>query len=89
LWYHPHNRSWEQIARGLYGALILDEADGAPEVDTDEVLVIDDWRLTDHAQIAEDFGAMLDWAHAGRIGNWITVNGDGAWSRERCCVWAS
>jgi FtsP/CotA-like multicopper oxidase with cupredoxin domain len=81
-WYHPHNRSWEQMARGLYGALIVDEAEGAPGVDLDEVLLIDDWRLTDAAQIASDFGAMHDWAHAGRIGNWITVNGDGGWSRE-------
>jgi FtsP/CotA-like multicopper oxidase with cupredoxin domain len=81
-WYHPHNRSWEQMARGLYGALVVDEREGAPEVDLDEVLLIDDWRLTDKAQIADDFGALHDWAHAGRIGNWITVNGDGAWSRD-------
>ncbi|SEN70496.1 multicopper oxidase family protein [Palleronia pelagia] len=81
-WYHPHNRSWEQMARGLSGALIVDEAEGAPDVDMDEVLLIDDWRMTDRAEIAEDFGAIHDWAHAGRIGNWITVNGDGAWSRE-------
>ncbi|MFC3613004.1 multicopper oxidase family protein [Lutimaribacter marinistellae] len=81
-WYHPHNRSWEQMARGLYGALIVEEAEGAPEVDLDDVLLIDDWRLNDAAQIADDFGAMHDWAHAGRIGNWITVNGNGAWTRE-------
>jgi FtsP/CotA-like multicopper oxidase with cupredoxin domain len=81
-WYHPHNRTYEQMARGLYGALIVDEKTGAPEVDFDEVLLLDDWRLTDDAQIAEGFGNMHDWAHAGRIGNWITVNGDGGWSRE-------
>jgi len=81
-WYHPHNRTYEQIARGLYGALIVEENEGAPDVDLDEVLLIDDWRLTDDAQIAEGFGNMHDWAHAGRIGNWITVNGDGSWSHE-------
>lgn len=80
-WYHPHNRTWEQMARGLYGALVVDEPEGAPDVDFDEVLMIDDWRLTDAAQISEDFGSLHDWSHAGRIGNWITVNGDGAWSR--------
>ena len=80
-WYHPHNRSWEQMARGLYGALVVDEAESAPEIDIDQVLLLDDWRLTDDAQIAGGFGNMHDWAHAGRIGNWITVNGDGAWSR--------
>ncbi|PWR02346.1 copper oxidase [Meridianimarinicoccus roseus] len=80
-WYHPHNRTYEQLARGLYGALIVEESTGAPEVDLDEVLLLDDWRLTDEAQIAGGFGNMHDRAHAGRIGNWITVNGDAAWSR--------
>jgi len=81
-WYHSHNRSWEQMARGLYGALIVDEAEGAPVADRDDVLLLDDWRLDNAAQIADDFGALHDWAHAGRLGNWITVNGDGAWSAE-------
>lgn len=80
-WYHPHNRTYEQMARGLYGALIVEEDDGAPEVDIEEALLLDDWRLTDQAQIAGGFGDLHDWAHAGRIGNWITVNGDGDWSR--------
>jgi FtsP/CotA-like multicopper oxidase with cupredoxin domain len=81
-WYHPHNRGWEQMARGLYGALIVEETSGAPEVDSDEVLMLDDWRLAEDAQIAGGFGDMHDWAHAGRLGNWITVNADGAWSRQ-------
>ncbi len=77
-WYHPHNRSWEQMARGLYGALIVEEPE-PPEVDRDLPLLLDDWRLTGTAAIDEEsLGAMHDWAHAGRIGNWITVNGDGA-----------
>ena len=25
LWYHAHNNAWEQVARGLYGALIVYE----------------------------------------------------------------
>ena len=29
-WYHPHDRSYEQVARGLAGALIVEEAEGAP-----------------------------------------------------------
>jgi FtsP/CotA-like multicopper oxidase with cupredoxin domain len=74
-WYHPHNKTWEQMARGLYGALIVEES-SPPFVDRDEVLLIDDWRLTDDARIAENFGAMMDWSHAGRLGNWATVNGD-------------
>ena len=81
-WYHPHNRTYEQMARGLYGALVVDEAASAPDVDLDEVLLLDDWRLTDDAQIADGFGSMHDRSHSGSIGNWITVNGDGGWSRE-------
>ena len=80
-WYHSHHRTWEQMARGLYGALVVEERI-APEVDWEELLLLDDWRLTDDASIHESFGALHDWAHAGRMGNWITVNGDGAWSRE-------
>ena len=75
-WYHSHDRSWEQVARGLYGVLIVDEAI-PPDVDRDEVLLVDDWRLDADARIQESFGALHDWAHAGRIGNWITVNGQG------------
>lgn len=75
-WYHPHNKTWEQMARGLYGALIVEESEPL-FVDRDEVLLIDDWLLTDDARIAENFGAMMDWSHAGRLGNWATVNGNG------------
>ena len=80
-WYHPHERAWEQMARGLYGALVVEEPE-PPLVDRDEVLLIDDWRLTEEAQIHEEsFGAIGDWSHGGRIGNWLTVNGESAWSR--------
>ena len=75
-WYHPHNRTWEQMARGLYGALIVEEP-APPQVDRDEVLIIDDWRLSEDARIHESFGAMMDWSHAGRVGNWVTVNASG------------
>lgn len=74
-WYHTHNQSWEQMARGLYGVLIVDEHD-APVVDQDLLFVIDDWRLRRDGQIDTDsFGDMHDWAHAGRLGNRLTVNG--------------
>lgn len=73
-WYHAHHKAWEQMARGLYGALIVEES-RPPRVDRDEVLLIDDWRLAEDARIHESFGSMRDWSHAGRIGNWTTVNG--------------
>ena len=77
-WYHPHERAWEQMARGLYGALIVEEPE-PPLVDRDEVLLIDDWRLAEDASIHESFGSLGDWSHGGRTGNWITVNGEARW----------
>src|SRR5690606_24216438 len=73
-WYHPHQRSFEQVGRGLYGALIVAEHAPIP-VDRDLGWVLDDSRLTEHAAISDDFGSFLDRTHAGRIGNTVTING--------------
>ena len=73
-WYHPHWKSYEQVERGLYGALIVEE-EAPPAVDRDLLWVLDDWRLTPEAKIAEDFASFFDVAHAGRLGNTVTVNG--------------
>ena len=80
-WYHPHERAWEQMARGLYGALVVEEPE-PPFVDRDEVLLIDDWRLAQDASIHESFGALGNWSHGGRTGIWITVNGKAGWALE-------
>lgn len=74
-WYHTHARTWEQLARGLYGLLIVDE-DEPPVFDRDIALALDDWRLTEDGQIEEEsLGSVHDRAHLGRLGNWLTVNG--------------
>ncbi|WP_227286922.1 multicopper oxidase family protein [Boseongicola sp. H5] len=74
-WYHAHNRSMEQVARGLYGALVVEEPE-RPDVDRDEVLILDDWLLNqDTAQIDADFSRSHDRSHAGRLGNFIATNG--------------
>lgn len=74
-WYHPHFRSWEQLARGLYGLLIVEE-DEPPAVDRDVAWIADDWRLEVTGLIDErSFGSMRDASHQGRLGNWLTVNG--------------
>ena len=73
-WYHSHVNAYEQIGRGLYGPLIIDEP-APPVVDRDIVWMIDDWRLQEDASIRGDFGAGHDRSHAGRIGNVPTVNG--------------
>ena len=75
-WYHPHNRSWEQVARGLYGLLIVEEAETWGGADQDIAIVADDWRLGEDGQIDEaSFAHMRDWSHAGRLGNTLTLNG--------------
>jgi FtsP/CotA-like multicopper oxidase with cupredoxin domain len=73
-WYHPHVRGSEQLGRGLYGALIVEEAD-PPRVDRDVTWVIDDWRLDKEGAISETFGNSMDMTHAGRLGNVATLNG--------------
>ena len=74
-WYHAHNRSFEQVARGLHGALIVEEAEPL-DIDHEEVLILDDWLVDPNtAQIAGTFGTMHDLSHAGRLGNYITTNG--------------
>ncbi len=71
-WYHSHNRSWEQVARGLFGPLIVDEPI-PPDVDQDLVVIIDDWRLTDEGELFDDFENMHDQAHWGRLGNFASA----------------
>jgi FtsP/CotA-like multicopper oxidase with cupredoxin domain len=72
-WYHPHFNSSEQVGRGLYGALIIDELE-PPAVDRELIWVLDDWRLDRNAALAP-FGNRHDMSHAGRIGNSATING--------------
>jgi FtsP/CotA-like multicopper oxidase with cupredoxin domain len=76
-WYHAHNKSWNQVGRGLYGPLIIDEPDRPFDAAHDLTLMIDDWRLAAPGVLDEEsFGSMMDWSHGGRLGNWITVNGE-------------
>ena len=75
-WYHAHNKSWEEVARGLYGALIVEEAEPVFDRNHDLTLVIDDWRVGDDGALhVASIGTFMDWSHAGRLGNWLTVNG--------------
>ena len=74
-WYHPHSNSMEQVARGLYGVLVVEERDPALRVDRDATWVLDDWRMTQEAELAPGFDNPHDMSHAGRLGNWATVNG--------------
>jgi FtsP/CotA-like multicopper oxidase with cupredoxin domain len=73
-WYHPHVNSAVQLGRGLSGPFIVEER--APiAVDRDVVWMLSDWRLLPDGQIRNDFGHMHDKAHAGRVGDVVTING--------------
>ena len=76
-WYHPHQSSFEQVPRGLYGALIVEE-ERPIEVDREWVWVLSDVRLGDDGRQVEDFGRILDFANDGRIGNQVLLNGKAA-----------
>lgn len=78
-WYHPHASSLEQVSRGLSGVLVVEEAD-PPDIDADLTLVLDDWRMTETAALHAGFGAFHDLSHAGRLGNYVTVNGGWNWT---------
>jgi FtsP/CotA-like multicopper oxidase with cupredoxin domain len=43
-WFHPHVHSSQQVERGLYGVLIVEDEHPAP-YDQDVVWVLDDWLL--------------------------------------------
>ncbi len=73
-WYHPHVRGSEQVERGLYGVIVVEDP-SEPTYDQDQVLVLDDWRLTENGQLDERFNTGHDLMHDGRWGNFITVNG--------------
>ena len=73
-WFHPHVRSSEQVERGLYGVLVVEDA-APPPYSRDVVWVLDDWLLDETHQIFDRFNTPHDLMHDGRWGNFVTVNG--------------
>jgi FtsP/CotA-like multicopper oxidase with cupredoxin domain len=73
-WYHPHLGTPEQVARGLYGALIVEERE-PPMADRDVVWVLSDWELDREARLDEAFRSPMAASHDGRVGNTVTLNG--------------
>ncbi|GGX48488.1 multicopper oxidase family protein [Saccharospirillum salsuginis] len=72
-WFHSHHNTIEQLARGLYGALIV-SGDNEPDFEQDWPLLIDDWRLTKNGRIDPAFASLHTQAHGGRMGNVLTIN---------------
>jgi FtsP/CotA-like multicopper oxidase with cupredoxin domain/rhodanese-related sulfurtransferase len=73
-WYHPHVRSAEQMERGLFGTIIVEDMKD-PGFSQDVVWVVDDWLLQRDGQVYNAFVTMHDVMHEGRWGNVVTVNG--------------
>lgn len=73
-WYHSHAQSVEQVERGLYGPLIVEESQ-PPDVDHDLTIMVDDIRLDRGAQVDAGFDSGMDRSHGGRIGNIVLANG--------------
>jgi FtsP/CotA-like multicopper oxidase with cupredoxin domain len=81
-WFHSHHNTIEQLARGLYGALIV-SGENEPVFEQDWTLLIDDWRLTQGGQIDPAFKNLHSQSHGGRMGNFLTINHQaGPWQEK-------
>lgn len=72
-WYHTHLHQIQQLERGLYGAIVVHEAE-PPAFTAERVVVIDDIRLDDDNQVAPFVASGPD-LMAGRAGNMLLANG--------------
>ncbi|MCW1931569.1 multicopper oxidase family protein [Pararhodobacter zhoushanensis] len=75
-WYHPHCNTMAQMARGLTGVLIVDEAED-PGFDLDLPVNLRDWRLGEGSQFIDLFTARGA-ARGGTHGTVMTAN----WAQE-------
>ncbi|MBS1123509.1 MAG: multicopper oxidase protein [Deltaproteobacteria bacterium] len=76
-WFHPHVRASEQVERGLYGVLVVEDA-SPPAYTQDLVWVLDDWLLDPSGQVAPQFNTRHELAMDGRWGGVVTINGQPA-----------
>ncbi len=77
--YLPHAGATDasQQGRGLFGPIIVEEAD-KPDVDQDVAVVLSDWSLDDHGQIKDDFADPQLSRGPGRRGGLVFANGEAA-----------
>jgi FtsP/CotA-like multicopper oxidase with cupredoxin domain len=72
-WFGPLTNVSQQRDMGLYGMLIVDEAQ--PPDFTDIPLIVDDWKIDDSGKMVGGFNNLQDAIGLGRMGNWFTLNG--------------
>jgi FtsP/CotA-like multicopper oxidase with cupredoxin domain len=75
-WYHSlvPGRLSSQLERGLYGPIIIEEAN-PPAFDTEIVVMIDDLALEPSGTFKNTALPLVDAARGGTLGNVLTVNG--------------
>ncbi|SFR45141.1 Multicopper oxidase with three cupredoxin domains (includes cell division protein FtsP and spore coat protein CotA) [Yoonia tamlensis] len=71
-WYHPHCMTMDQMARGMTGVLIVDEADPL-EFDSEVVLNLRDFRLNSAGEFI-DLWTARGAARSGTFGTVMTAN---------------
>jgi FtsP/CotA-like multicopper oxidase with cupredoxin domain len=75
-WYHSHHNETEQMEKGMYGALIVeDETD--PILDGEKVIMIDDMKLDSKNEFTKPgwFVPRIIERHDGREGDTLLING--------------
>lgn len=74
-WYHPHVRAHEQVEKGLYGTIVIRDADD-PEYSLERMVVLDDILLDPDAPgMFPPFLASHPEVMHGRYGNVLLTNG--------------
>ncbi|MEX0369277.1 MAG: multicopper oxidase family protein, partial [Tateyamaria sp.] len=66
-WYHSHYISYEQVARGLMGPLIVED-DTPIDVDHDITAILSDWRMERDGTLIDAYADRHSIAHAGLLG---------------------
>ena len=82
-WYHPHHREDIQQDLGLYGNLLVRDADGWSPVHREEIVMLDDLLLGE-AGLVPYGEERTTHALMGRFGNVLLINGEPApaWSLD-------
>ncbi len=75
-WYHSHFNETEQMEKGLYGALIVEDQTD-PVFDGEKVFMIDDMKLDSNNKFTKPGWAVprIVERHDGREGNTLLING--------------
>ena len=72
-WFGPLIHASQQRDMGLYGMLIVEEANA--QNFNDVPLIFDDWQIGENGVMQQGFGNLQDAIGQGRMGNWFTLNG--------------